>query len=55
MARFHYIVVLIKSEKGLELVSGLQHWTKNISEMFAIQHTSIWPNFILIALKIPKK
>ena len=24
-------------------------------EMFAIQHTSIWPNFILIGLRIQKK
>ena len=38
MARSRYIVILIKS--GLELVSGLQDWAKNMLEMFDIQHTS---------------
>ena len=28
---------------------------KNILEMFVMQHTSIWPNFILIGLKMQKK
>ena len=32
----------------LELVSSLEHWTKNMLEMFVIQHPRIWPNFILI-------
>ena len=41
--------------KGLELVRSLQHWVKNILEMFAIQHTSIWPNLILIVLRIQKE
>ena len=41
MTRSRYIVVLIKSEKGLELVFSLKHWAKNMLEMFAIQHTSI--------------
>ena len=41
--------------KGLELVRSLQHWVKNILEMFAIQHTSIWPNLILIVLGIQKE
>ena len=49
-----YIVVLIISSKGLELVSSLQHWTKNMLEMFVIQHTSIWPNLILVVLRIQK-
>ena len=39
MAKFSYIAVLIKSYKGLELVSSLQHWTKNMLETFIIQHT----------------
>ena len=55
MARSHYIVVLIKSLKGLKLVSSLQHWAKNMVEMFVIQHTSIWLNFILIVFMIQKK
>ena len=54
MARFRY-AFLIKSEKGLELVSSLQHSAKTILEMFIIQHTSIWPYFILIILRIQKK
>ena len=37
------------------VVSSLQHSAKNMSEMFAIQHTSISPNFILIGLSIQKK
>ena len=55
MTRFLYVVVLVKLWKGLELVPSFQHWTKNILEMFVIEHISIWPNFISIALKIPKK
>ena len=39
----------------MEIVSSLQYWAKNILEMFALQRTSIWPNFILILRKIQKK
>ena len=46
---------LLKSQKGLELLSSLQHWTKNMLEMFFIKYTSIWPNVILIVLMIQKK
>ena len=38
----------------LELVSSLQHWAKNMLEMFSIQHTSIWPSYILIVLRTQK-
>ena len=55
MARSRYVVILIKSQKGLELVSSLLHWAKNMLEMFVIQHTSIWPNFILIVIRIQNK
>ena len=55
MARSRYIVILIKSLKGLELASSLQQWVKNMLEMFPIQHISIWPNFLLIAFRIQKK
>ena len=34
MVRSCYLVIIIKSYKGLELVSSLQHCTKNMSEMF---------------------
>ena len=43
MANFHYVVILIKLQKGLELVFSLQNWAKNMFEMFVIQYTSIWP------------
>ena len=36
MAGSQYIVILIKSEKSLELVSSLQHSAKNMLEMFVI-------------------
>ena len=52
MARSHYTVILIRSWKGLEPISSLQHWAKSMSEMCIMQHTSIWPNFILIVLRI---
>ena len=55
MARLRYIVILIKSQKGLEVVSSLQHSAKNMIEMFVIQHTSIWPSFILTVLWMQKK
>ena len=55
MAKSHYIDILIKSWKGLKLVSSLQHWTKIMLEMFVTQHTGIWVSLILIALKIQKK
>ena len=45
MTRPCYIVILIKLWKGLELVSSLKHWPKNILEMFVIQHNKfdqIW-------------
>ena len=54
MAGSRYIFIIIKSRKGLELVSSLKHKAKNKLEMFAIQHRSIWPNFILIAPGIQK-
>ena len=38
MAGSRFIVVLIKSWKGLELVSSIQHRAKNMLEMFVIQH-----------------
>ena len=53
MTRSRYII-LIKSWKGLDLLSNLQHWAKNMLETFIIQSTSIWPNFILIVLRIQK-
>ena len=34
----------------LELVSSLQHWAKNMLEIFVIQHTGTWSRFILIVL-----
>ena len=55
MARSSYIVILIKSYKSLELVSSLQHSAKNMLELFVIPHTSLWPNFIFIVLRIQKK
>ena len=55
MAGSHYIVFLIKSRKGLELVSSSQYWAKDMLEMFSIQDNSIWPNFIVIVLTIQKK
>ena len=51
----YYIVILIKSWRSLELVSSLQHSAKNMLEMFVLLHTSIWPNFIFIVLRIQKK
>ena len=54
MARSRYNLIFIKSEKGQELVSSLQHWAKNVLEMFVLRHTSIWPNFILTVLTIHK-
>ena len=41
---------VLKSTKKLAPVSSLQHCAKNMLQMFVIQHTSIWPNFILIVL-----
>ena len=40
MARSCCIVILLKSEKSLELDSSLQYSTKNMLEIFLIQHTS---------------
>ena len=55
MARSRFVVILIKSEKGLEIVPSLRHWAKkNMLEMLDIQHNSIWPIFILIAIRIKK-
>ena len=31
----------------------LQYSAKNMWEMFVIQHTGIWPNFILLGLRVP--
>ena len=55
MARSRYIVILIKPWKDPELVSSLENWTKIKLEILVIQQTSIWPNFILIVLRIQKK
>ena len=41
--------------KGLELVSSLQDWNKNMLEMFVIQNNSICPSFILVAPYIANK
>ena len=50
-----YFAISLKSEKALELLSSLQHWIKDMFEMFVIRYTSIWPNFILIVHSIQKK
>ena len=52
--RSRYIVIALKSWKGLELVSSLQNWSKILLEMFVKRCTCIWPNFILILLRFPK-
>ena len=52
MAKPSSIVIFFKLQKGLELVPSLQHWAKKMLEVFVIQHTSIWPSFILIGLSI---
>ena len=44
-----------KTKKDFEPVSTLQHWAKNMLESFVIEQTSIWPNVILIVLRIQKK
>ena len=38
----------------MEQVSSLQHWARNVLEMYVMQH-SIWLNFILIVIRIQKK
>ena len=50
--RSTYIIISLKSWKGLELVSSLQYWAKNMLEIIVIRYTSIWPNFIFIARSI---
>ena len=55
MARSRDIANFNKIIKGYGTVSSLQHWAKNMLKMFAMQHTSIWPNFISIVFKIQKK
>ena len=52
MARSWYIVILIKSQKDPELIFSIHYWAKNMLEMFVIQHTSVWPNLILIVQSI---
>ena len=47
-----YLIIIIKD---LELGSGLQHWAKNMLEVFVVWYISIWPNFILIVLSIQKR
>ena len=37
MPKYCYCVTVIKSLKGLQLVSSLQHWIKNMLEIFVIQ------------------
>ena len=54
ITRSRYIGIFIKSWKGLELVSSLQHWAENMLEMFVTRYTSILPNFILMVLNIQK-
>ena len=44
-----------KIKKDLELIASCQHLARNMLEMFVIRNTSIWPNFIVIVLKIQKK
>ena len=41
LARSGLTVILTKSNKGLKLVSSLQHRPKNMIEMFSVQYTSI--------------
>ena len=53
--RLHYIAVLVKLQKDLGLVPSLQKWAKNELEMFSINCTNVWPNFILILPRILKK
>ena len=48
-------IAILKISYHLELVSSLQHSAGNMLEMFVRQHTSIWPNFILIGRRIQKK
>ena len=55
MARCHYIIISIKSQKDLEQVSSLQDLVKNMLETSVTQYTNIWPNFILIAFRIQEK
>ena len=40
MVRSCFIVILVKSQKSLDLVCSIYHSAKNLSEMFVIQHTS---------------
>ena len=37
------------------VVSSFEHGAKNMLEMFLVQHTSTWPNFILIVPRIQNK
>ena len=53
--RSDYIVILLKLQKGLELVSNPQHLDKNMLEMFVMRYNSMWPNFTSIVFKIQKK
>ena len=47
--------ISLKPQKGLEIVSSPQHWVRNMLEMSVIRYTSMWPNLILIVLRILKK
>ena len=40
---------------GTSFCACLQHAANNMLEIFVIQHTSIWPKFILIGLIITRK
>ena len=50
--RSTYIIISLKSWKGVELVSSLQYWAKNMLEIIVIRYTIIWPNFIFITRSI---
>ena len=51
----HYIAILSKLLKGLELVSSLDNRAKNKLEMFVIIWDNTWANFILMVRRILEK
>ena len=50
--KFCNTAFLLKSKRGLELDSSLQKWSQNMLEMLVIRCINIWPNLILILLRI---
>ena len=54
MARSGYIAILKKSEKGLELVSSLQHSAKNMLERLHTAHQYL-TKFHFYGTRIQKK